>query len=124
VDAPRICIDLDGVICELRRPDQSYADVEPKPGVAEALRELKDAGWYLIIDTARHMATCESNVGRVVGRVGLTTLQWLDRHGIPYDEVHFGKPNADLYVDDRGHRFAEWGGALELARTVLADRSA
>jgi capsule biosynthesis phosphatase len=32
------------------------------------------------------------------------TMQWLDRHQVPYDEIHFGKPWASrvgFYVDDR-----------------------
>jgi hypothetical protein len=54
------------------------------------------------------MATCDGNVGRVMKNVGRTTLNWLDEHGIEYDEIHFGKPNADLYIDDRAHRFTAW----------------
>lgn len=104
----RICIDLDGVICKLRLPDQSYADVEPVPGAIGKLRELKAAGHYLIICTARHMKTCEGNVGRVVARQGAVTLEWLAKHGIEYDEIHFGKPHAQVYIDDNALRFSSW----------------
>ena len=61
----RICIDLDGVICQLRRPGQEYADLEPVPGAIEKLRALRAAGHYIIIATARHMKTCDGNVGKV-----------------------------------------------------------
>lgn len=37
----RICIDLDGVICKLREPDQKYADLEPVPGAVKSLRSLR-----------------------------------------------------------------------------------
>jgi capsule biosynthesis phosphatase len=104
----RIVIDLDGTICYLKRPDQSYADVQPIPGAAERIRELRAAGHYIIIQTARNMATCESNVGRVMKNVGKVTLDWLVEHNIEYDEIYFGKPNAHVYIDDRAYRFSSW----------------
>ena len=74
----RICIDLDGVICQLRKPDEQYADLKPIPGAVEKLRQLRAAGHYVIIATARHMKTCEGNVGRVVALLGGSTLAGLD----------------------------------------------
>jgi capsule biosynthesis phosphatase len=104
----RICIDLDGVICQLRKPGQTYAELEPVSGAAQRLRDLKAAGHYLIICTARHMKTCNGNVGLVVARQGAVTLDWLARHAIPYDEIHFGKPHAQVYIDDNALRFESW----------------
>jgi capsule biosynthesis phosphatase len=104
----RICIDLDGVICRLREPHQSYEDLEPLPGAVEKLRQLKAAGHYLIISTARHMKTCGGNVGQAVARQGGVTLEWLQRHQIEFDEIHFGKPHAQVYIDDNALRFDSW----------------
>ncbi len=104
----RICIDLDGVVCRLREADQAYADLEPVPGAVEKLRALKAAGHYIILCTARHMKTCEGNVGLVVARQGAVTLDWLKRHAIEYDEIHFGKPHAQIYIDDNALRFESW----------------
>jgi capsule biosynthesis phosphatase len=104
----RICIDLDGVICRLREAGQNYADLQPVPGAVEKLRALKAAGHYLIICTARHMKTCEGNPGAALARQGLVTLEWLKRHGIEYDEIHFGKPHAQVYIDDNALRFESW----------------
>ena len=105
----RICIDIDGTICEVRRPDQSYADVRPLPGAAEKIRDLRKQGHYVIFATARHMQTCGANVGLVLKRQGKTLFDWLERHGFEYDEIWFGKPNADLYLDDRAHKFeGDW----------------
>jgi capsule biosynthesis phosphatase len=104
----RICIDLDGVIAQLKKGDQTYENVEPVAGAVEKLRSLRAAGHYLIIFTARHMKTCDGNPGKVLARLGKTTLDWLDRHGIPYDEIHFGKPWADIYIDDNAFRFQTW----------------
>src|SRR5580704_11725181 len=104
----RICIDLDGVVCRLREPDQSYAELLPVPGAVESLRAMRAAGHYLILYTARHMKTCGGNVGQVVARQGATTLEWLKQHGIEFDEIHFGKPHADVYIDDNAVRFEGW----------------
>ncbi|MBL7713297.1 MAG: capsular biosynthesis protein [Chitinophagaceae bacterium] len=104
----RICIDLDGVICTLKRPDETYADVQPLPGAAEKIRELRANGHYVIIQTARHMKTCNGNVGLVVQRIGSITLKWLADNNIEYDEIYFGKPWAELYIDDNALRFSAW----------------
>lgn len=109
----RICIDLDGTLCELKQPGQSYADVAPLPGAAERLRELRANGHEVVLQTARHMKSCNGDVGKVLARVGATTLEWLERHGFEYDEIHFGKPNADLYIDDRALRFEDWASLTE-----------
>ncbi len=109
----RIVIDLDGTICPIKQPDQTYADLEPLPGAAERIRALRAAGHYVIILTARNMATCESNLGRVMKNVGKLTLDWLDQYAIEYDEIYFGKPNADVYLDDRAMRFMAWDGVSE-----------
>ena len=41
-------------------------------------------------------------------KICLTTLQWLEQHGVTYDEIHFGKPYADVYIDDHAFRFGSW----------------
>ena len=120
--ALRIAIDLDGTICTLKQPGQTYADVEPMPGAVARIRALRAAGHYVIINTARNMATCESNVGRVMKNVGRVTLEWLDRHGVEYDEIYFGKPNAHLYIDDRAHRYTSWEAITpEFARDLARE---
>ncbi len=104
----RICIDLDGVIAQLKGKNESYAEIIPVPGAAEKIKQLKKNGHYIIIFTARHMKTCEGNVGAVIARQGKTTLDWLAKHEIPYDELIFGKPWADVYLDDNAQRFESW----------------
>ena len=37
----RIVFDLDGVICELKKPSESYADVIPKNDIIEKMKDLK-----------------------------------------------------------------------------------
>jgi capsule biosynthesis phosphatase len=126
----RICIDLDGVICRLRMPGQQYAELEPVPGAVEKIRLLRQAGHYIIILTARHMKTCGGNVGQVVARQGQVTLEWLSRHAIEFDEIHFGKPYAHVYIDDNAFEFRSWdqilgdGSSLPRSREEILASSA
>lgn len=115
----RICIDIDGVVAELKRPGQLYSEVNPIPGAAGAIRRLRGGGHYVILQTARHMQTCEGNEGLVLRRVGLVTLQWLEDHDIEYDEIYFGKPNADAYIDDRAVPFRDWANVMDNPALIL-----
>lgn len=118
----RICIDLDGVICQLRQPGMSYADVTPVPGAVEKLRALRAAGHTIILFTARHMKTCNGNVALAVARIGRLTLDWLARHGVDYDEIHFGKPWADVYIDDNALRFQSWDQIVDDGSSLPASQ--
>ena len=104
----RLCIDLDGVICNLKLQGETYDQLLPVPGAPEALKALKESGHYIIINTARHMKTCQGNLGSVQARISLITLKWLEKYEIPYDEIYFGKPHADIYIDDNAYRFTSW----------------
>lgn len=101
----RICIDLDGTICELRKEGQGYPDVLPKPGAKEMIDRLHLAGHTIIINTARNMGTTGHNIGKALKNVGQVTFEWLKKYEIYYDEIFFGKPNADITIDDRVVRF-------------------
>lgn len=119
----RICVDLDGVICQLRRPDQSYNDLEPVRGAVDALRQWRSDGHTVIIHTARHMKSTGGNVGLVVARLGSVTLDWLERHGVEFDKLHFGKPHADVYIDDNAVRFATWDQLTKNELPVSRERA-
>lgn len=116
----RIVIDLDGTICPIKEKDQLYSELQPLPGAVEKLRELKDSGHYLIIMTARNMATQEANLGKVMKNIGKITLDWLEQYQVPYDEIYFGKPNAHIYIDDRAFRFQTWEQINEELLTQLS----
>ena len=105
-DKMRIVFDLDGVICELKKPSESYADVIPKNDIIEKMKDLKKNGHYLIIHTGRHMRTCDGDVSKVIEKIGKTTEDWLKKWNVPYDELIFGKPYADMYIDDLGIEFS------------------
>jgi capsule biosynthesis phosphatase len=104
----KFCFDLDGTICYTRKPHEHYSEVKPIPGSVETLQQLKEQGHYIIIMTARNMLTHNNNVGKVIAAQASIVTEWLNRYKIPFDELHFGKPLADFYVDDKGIRLNNW----------------
>ncbi len=104
----RIVIDLDGTICEIRKNNQEYSNVTMLPGALEKLKSLKKMGHTIIIYTSRHMKTCNGDREEVERRIKGVTLTWLKKHKVPYDEIYFGKPYGDVYLDDLGQKFSGW----------------
>jgi len=104
----KIGVDIDGTLSTIKQSDQTYADVKMLPGADKALKELKDAGHEIILYTARHMQSCGHNVGLVTKRVGSITTNWLKQNNITYDQIFFGKPNANITIAPNVIRFFEW----------------
>jgi capsule biosynthesis phosphatase len=116
-----IVVDLDGTICPNRTGGEAYEDLVPNAALLHKLRQYKRAGFYIIVCTARNMRTHEGNIGRINATTAKTVLSWLDRHDVPYDEIHFGKPWAGrngFYVDDRAVRPKEF---LEMTHPEILD---
>lgn len=100
----RIAIDLDDTILHCKAADEEYGNEKPQARAIEILKRWKAQGHYIIIHTARNARTCEGNLGKILARQGLTTLQWLEDNEVPYDEIWWSKPHADIFIDDKGFR--------------------
>lgn len=96
----RICFDLDNTLVTFPKITNDYTTVEPIYKNIEYLKYLKKFGHTIIIYTARRMKSCEGNVGKVLSSVGKITFETLEKFNIPFDEIYFGKPLADVYIDD------------------------
>ncbi|MFC5469742.1 HAD-IIIC family phosphatase [Cohnella suwonensis] len=106
-----LVMDIDGTICENKKEHQSYLDLRPKYDVLDKLREYRQRGFYIILYSSRQMRTYKGNVGKINANTAKTLFQWLDKHDIPYDEIHFGKPwcgRNGFYVDDKAIRPSEF----------------
>ena len=97
----RICFDIDNTLLKYRTPSQSYKECEPIQSMVDFLRRLKADGHTIILYTARGMATQNGDLGKVMATIAADTFTSLKTHAIPYDELYFGKPHANLYIDDR-----------------------
>ncbi len=94
----RICFDMDGVIADgtVERvysdaAGWAYGNCTPIKSTIRAMCELQAQGVEIYIHTARW------EEDRPV------TERWLVDHKVPFDAVSFGKPHADLYVDDKNY---------------------
>ena len=97
----RICFDLDNTLVTYPTIPNDYSSVKPIPRMIDLLNYFKLGGHEIIIYTARRMQTHKSNVGRVMKDIAMVTFQTLEKFNIYYDEIIFGKPIADIYIDDR-----------------------
>jgi len=96
----RICFDLDNTLVTFPTVRGDYTSVKPIEKNINFLKYLKSFGNTIIIYTARRMKTHSGNIGKINSDIGKITFETLDKFNIPYDEIYFGKPYADLYIDD------------------------
>ncbi|XWV26180.1 hypothetical protein QJ857_gp0898 [Tupanvirus soda lake] len=96
----RYCFDLDNTLVTYPKINGDYTTVEPIQTTIDLLKYLKKIGHTVIIYTARRMNTHKGNTGKVIADIGKITLETLEKFNIPYDEIYFGKPFADFYIDD------------------------
>jgi capsule biosynthesis phosphatase len=97
----RICFDLDNTLVTYPSVPGDYTSVKPINSMIQYAKMLHNEGHTIIIHTARRMATHNNNIGAVIKDIGKLTFDTLDKFEIPYDELIFGKPIADIYIDDR-----------------------
>ena len=106
----RLVFDLDGTIA-LDDPSRDYAEREPNRPLIETLKRYKADGFEIVIASARNMRTHGGNIGKINALTLPVILDWLARHGVPFDEVYVGKPwcgTEGFYVDDKAVRPSEF----------------
>lgn len=96
----RFCFDLDGTLVTFPTIHNDYASVLPIDKNIKHLKYLKKLGHTIIIYTARNMKTHNGNIGKINAHTTKIVFDTLDKYNIPYDEIYFGKPYADFYIDD------------------------
>ena len=105
-----IVIDVDNTL-SVTDPSVPYEKRIPKEDVISKLREYQKLGYYIIIETGRQMKTYHKSVGLINANTLPTLIDWLHRHGVPYDEIHVGKPwqgKNGFRVDDSTIRPSEF----------------
>jgi hypothetical protein len=110
----RIAVDWDGTCVE---------NVWPKkygkwlPGAVDGLRKLLDSGWYVTVHTCRIAPVTPSSkvrTDRAVEREIRAIRRQLDEANLHDVNIHTQgyKPSADIYLDDRAHKFISWSRFL------------
>ena len=109
----KIAVDFDGVLHGYSRGwhDGSIYD-PPVPGTVEALRVLKEKGHTIYIFSTRTNPVFKKKEGAADQKKLME--DWLNSHEIPFDKIWtFGKPMADLFIDDRAIGFnGDWQKTL------------
>lgn len=99
-----IVMDIDGTLCPVKKLDEEYADLLPFADMVSRMREYHEAGFYIVLNTARNMRTHGGSLGLINKHTAKVLLAWLEKHDIPYDEIYYGKPwqgKGGFYVDDK-----------------------
>lgn len=89
-----IALDFDGVLHDYKGVFTANLN-PPVPGAQQFVETLKKNGFKLIVFSVR----AETAVGLI------QIERWLKKYGFPELSITNKKPQASLYVDDRGFRF-------------------
>jgi uncharacterized protein len=103
------------VLVEETHKDVNVLAAEPYPGAVETIRRWKQEGHYVIVASHRHE------------RSRAATEQWLERIGLPYDELycafdkvgHCIEVHIDVLIDDSPETLAKALQAGIAAATLL-----
>ncbi len=97
------CFDLDNVICTTEGLD--YESSKPIKSVIRKINELKEEGNVVKIFTARYMGRNNDDIELAKKQGYDLTEKQIVSWGLKFDELIFGKPVFDVYVDDKNFEF-------------------
>lgn len=106
----RYVFDLDETLCT----GYPYEGAIPLISNIAVVNHLKNEGHTIIINTARGGDTCNGNTGKILKKYGLLTLQQLKDWEINYDEIYFGKPGGDIYIDNKGENAISYFSRMKI----------
>ena len=102
-----ICVDIDDTI--LTTENRDFEHSIPRQDVIDKINAFHNAGYKVILSTARGAKSC-ATIEERIAKYDALTRQWLKEHFVKYDELWFGKPNADFYVDDKNMSIEQFLG--------------
>ncbi len=121
---PALVLDLDGTLT-VEGSAERYEDILPRLEVIEQVRRYASEGFRIIIMTSRNMRSFNNSVGRINAETLPVAIAWLKRHGVPFDEIHVGKPwcgQGGFYVDDKAVRPSEFRSLDPAGIAALLER--
>lgn len=93
------CFDLDNVLCKSFSND--YKKSIPIKNNIKILKLLKKKGHYIKIFTSRFMGRNDENIKNAKKQGYVFTKKQLKKWEVSYDELIFGKPSYDFFIDDK-----------------------
>ena len=94
--------DIDGTICT--HTTGNYDEAQPLRERIRKNNSLYDEGHTVIYQTARGMGRTNNNVMKSYKLFYSYTAKQLDSWGVKYHDLFLGKPNGDIYIDDKGEK--------------------
>lgn len=92
--------DLDDTICKAK--NRQYKKALPIKEVIDKANYMHDVLQYeIVIYTSRGMVSCNGDVEKAKEKNEEQIKAWLSQNGVKYDRLIFGKPIADVYIDDK-----------------------
>ena len=71
--------------------------------VVDKMKSIKsELNAKIVLHTSRGSISCNGDLQLIEKNILPNLVEWLKDNEVPYDEIVFGKPLADLYVDDKG----------------------
>lgn len=111
-----ICFDLDNTLCSTKK--NLYEFSKPKKKNIKIVNQLYDKGFYIKIFTARYMSRSNENSKKAKIRGYDQARKQLELWNVKYNELIFGKPSFDLYIDDKSLFYSKnW--AMKLKKILL-----
>jgi histidinol phosphatase-like enzyme len=96
----KLVFDIDGTICT-QPSSGDLEDAEPLKDRIAMVNKLKDNGATIVYFTSRGMKFEDEDGDNVDKKVKKLTKKQLEDWGAEYDFLIFGKPNADVYIDNK-----------------------
>ncbi|EFS7614843.1 capsular biosynthesis protein [Salmonella enterica] len=106
----KIIIDIDMTLTKGKGPG-GYEDALVNKDLVVKLKEYKEQGFMIVLNTSRNMNSYNNNIGLINKNTLPVIIKWLKVNDIPYDEIYVGKPwcgYEGFYVDDKAIRPSEF----------------
>lgn len=95
----RLVFDIDDTICNNKNRD--YENAIPYTNVIKKINKLHKQGAKITLYTSRGMVSCNGDIDKIIKKNKPILEKWLEKNKVQYDELIFGKPLGDIYVDDK-----------------------
>ena len=107
-----LCFDLDNVLC--RTIQNKYKESVPLKKNINVVNHLYNKGYYIKIFTARYMGRNKENAIKAKQQAQTLTKKQLKKWQVNYNQLIFGKPSFDVYIDDKNYYFDKsWASKLK-----------
>lgn len=98
--------DIDDTICNNKNRD--YENAIPYTEIINKINYLYDNGATIKLYTSRGMVSCNGDLEKIIAKNKTILEKWLEKNNVKYNELIFGKPLGDLYVDDKAMNVREF----------------